>query len=71
VEPKETKPRFVLVVKEEVTPPVKIFKKMRPLLEKFKRVVHNELPKELSPMRDTPHHNDLIWEAKLLTLPYY
>jgi len=40
------------VVKEEVTPPAEIFKKMRPLLEEFKGVVHDEFPEGLQPMRD-------------------
>ena len=53
VESKETKQRFELVV-EEVTPPVELLKSMRPLLEEFKRVMHDELPEELPPMRDIP-----------------
>jgi len=52
VESKETKQKFALVVKEEVTPPAEIPKKMRPLLEEFKGVMHDELPEGLQPMRD-------------------
>ena len=52
VESKETKQKFTLVVKEEVTTPAEILKKMRPLLEEFKGVVHDELPEGLQPMRD-------------------
>ena len=41
---------FALVVKEEVTPSIKILEEMKPMLEKFKRVVHDELPEGLPPM---------------------
>ena len=44
VKSKETKKRFSLVIKEEVTLPPEIPEKMRPLLEEFKGVVHDELP---------------------------
>jgi len=52
VESKETKQKFALVVKEEVTPPADIPKKMRPLLEEFKGVVHDDVPEGLQPVRD-------------------
>ena len=55
-------PRFALVVKEEVTRTVRIPEKMKPLLEEFKGVVHDELPKGLPPMRDIQHYIDLILE---------
>ena len=71
MESKERKPRCALVVKEEVTPPNKIFKKMRLLLKEFKGVVHDELSEELPPMRDILHHNDFIPEVSLLNLPHY
>ena len=54
VESKERKLRFALVVKKEVTPLVEIPKKIKPLLEEFKGIVHDELPKGLPPMRDIP-----------------
>ena len=71
IESKETKQRFALVVKEEVTPPVEMPKKMRPLFEEFKGVVHDELPEGLPPIRDISYHNDLIPKASLLNLPHY
>jgi len=40
VESKEIKQRLTLVVKEEVTPRVEIYEKMRPLWKEFKGVVH-------------------------------
>jgi len=48
------------VFKEEVTPPAEIPEKMRPLLEEFKKVMHDELLEGLPPMRDIQHHIDLI-----------
>jgi len=71
IESKEIKLRFSLVVKEEVTLPVEISKKMWPLLEEFKGVVHDELREGLPPIWDIPHHNDLIFEESILNLPYY
>ena len=71
VESKERKPRFALVVKEGVTPPIEILKKMRLLLEEFKSVVHDELPEGLAPMKDILHYNDLILKASVLNLPQY
>jgi len=56
------------VVKEEVIPPAKISEKMRPLLEKFKGVVHDELPKGLPPIRDIQHHTP---KANLPNYPHY
>ena len=41
-----------------------------PLLEEFKGVVHIELLEGLPPIRDTPHHNDLIPKASLLNLSH-
>jgi len=38
--------------KKKVTPSIEVSEKMKPILEEFKRVVHDELPKELPPMRD-------------------
>jgi len=40
------------VVKEEVTPSIEVPEKMKPILEELKRVVHDELPERLSPMKD-------------------
>ena len=54
VESKETKQRFALVVEEEVTPPAEISEKMKLLLEEFKEVVHDELPKGLPPHERYP-----------------
>ena len=48
------------MVKKEVTPPAKVSEKVKPLLKESKRVIHDELPEGLSPMRDIPHHNNLI-----------
>ena len=59
VESKETKQRFALVVKE-VNPAIEVPEKMKPMLEEFQRIVHNELPDELLPIRDIQHHIDLI-----------
>ena len=52
MESKETKQRFALVVKEEVGPPIEVPEKTKHMLEVFKRIVHDELPDELPPMRD-------------------
>jgi len=51
VEPNETKPRFALLVKE-VASSIEVPEKMKPGLEEFKRVVHDELLEGLPPMRD-------------------
>jgi len=73
VESKETKQNFALVVKELVTPPTEIPKKMRSLLKEFKRVMHDELPEGFSPIliREIQHHIDLILEASLPNLQHY
>ena len=68
LESEETKQIFALVVKKEVTPLAEIPEKMRPLLEEFKWVIHDELPKGLPPMRHIQHH---ISEATLSNLSYY
>ena len=68
---KGNKAKISLVVKEEVTPPAEILEKMRLLLEEFKGVVNDELPKGLPPMRDIQHHIDLIPGARLPYLSHY
>ena len=52
VEFKETKQQFALVVKEEVGPAIEVPEKMKPMLEEFQRIVHEQLPDEVPPMRD-------------------
>ena len=52
VESKETKQRFALVVKEELGPAIKVPEKMKPMLEEFQRIAHDELPDELPPMKE-------------------
>jgi len=71
MESKETKQRFALIVKEEIGSTIEIPKKMKPMLEEFQRIVHDELLDELSPMKDIQHHIDLIPGASLPNLAYY
>ena len=59
------------MVKKEVAPSVEIPEKMKPMLEEFKRVVYEEFPERLSPMRDISQHINLISQAGLLNLPHY
>jgi len=60
------------MVKEKVAPSIEVPEKMKPMLEEFKTVVHDdELPEGLSPMRNIQHHIDLIPQASLLDLSYY
>ena len=51
-ESKETKQIFALVTKEEVIPSIEDPEKLKPRLGEFKRIVHDEIPDELPPMRD-------------------
>ena len=59
------------MVKEEVALSIEVPKKMKLMLEKFKRVVHDKLPEGLPSMRNIQLHIDLISVASLLNLPYY
>jgi len=68
VKSKETNKRFALVVKEEVAPSIEVPGKMNLMLEEFKRVIQDELPEGLPPMRDIQHHIDLISGASLPNL---
>jgi len=52
IESKETKQRFAMVIKEEVTPSVDIPTKLQPLLEKCKEISVDKLRNGLPPMRD-------------------
>ena len=60
-----------MVVKEEIGPAIEIPKKIKPMLKEFQRIVHYELPDELSPKRDIQYHIDLILGASLPSLPHY
>ena len=71
VESKETKQQFSLVVKEKVGATIEVPEKMKPMLEEFQRIVHDELPNELPPIRDIQHDIDLIPRAGLPNLPHY
>ena len=44
---------------------------MKPMLKKIERVVHDELPDELSPMRDIQRHIDFIPGTSLPNLLHY
>ena len=52
VESKETKQRFALIVKKEITPSIEVPEKMKTILEEVKEVVHDKLAERLPPMRD-------------------
>jgi len=60
VKSKEIKENFALVVKEKVTTSIEIPKKMKPMLEEFKEVVHDKPSEGLQPMRDIQHHDTSI-----------
>ena len=65
------KQKFALIVNEEVRPSVEVPEKIKPILEEFQRIVHNELPDELPPMRDIQYHINLIPGASLPNLSHY
>jgi len=68
VESKETKQIFTLVIKEEVAPSIEVPEKMKPMLEEFKEVVHDELSKGLPLMRDIQHHGtSILYGSKILS----
>ena len=71
MESNETTQRIALVVKKEHTQIARILEKIKPLLEELKRVIHDELPEELPPVRYTQYRIDLILGASLLNLPQY
>ena len=60
MESKETQQKFALVVKKEVAPSLEVSKKMKPILEEFKKKFHVELPEELPPMREIQHYDTSI-----------
>ena len=71
MESKETKQWFALVFKEEVSLVIDVAEKMKPMLKKFQRIVHDELLDELPLMRDIQYHIDLILGASLRNLSHY
>ena len=60
-----------MVVKEEIGPTIEVPEKMKPMLEEFERIVHDELPDELPTIRDIWYHIDLIPRASLPNLSHY
>jgi len=48
VKSNETKQRFALMIKEEVASSIKVLEKTKPMLEEFKKFVHDELPEGYS-----------------------
>ena len=81
---KKEKPKFISICNrdellaesketkmKEVGPSIEVSENMKPMLEEFKKVVHDELPDELPPIRDIQHHIDLIPGASLPNLLYY
>jgi len=58
------------VVKKGITPSIEVSEKVELLLEES-RVVHNELPEGLHPMRSIQHHIDLIPRVNLPNLSHY
>jgi len=59
------------LVNEEVTPHAEVSEKVELLLEESKRVVHDELPEGLPPIKNIPPHIDLISGASLSNLSHY
>ena len=59
------------MVKEEVALSIEVPEKMKLMLEKFKRVVHDKLPEGLPSIRDIQLHIDLIPGACLSSLLHY
>ena len=52
-------------------PAIDVSKKMKPMLEEFQRIVHDELPYELPLLRDIQRCIDLVPKVCLPNLPHY
>lgn len=61
----------VLVDEQAKEKLVEISKALKPLVTKFKEILHDELPEGLPSMRDGQHQINLMSGASLPNLPHY
>ena len=67
----EDKATICFSSQREVGPAIKVPEKIQPMLEEFQRIIYDELPDEIPPIRDIQHHIDLIPRVGLPNIPHY